>query len=342
MDTRQITTTPEPREIDPPFVSRSTTQITTSQSRVASSGAIVHCAIDGDVKYFTPFARLDNFIFDHNSVEKGLGFQPHFHSGIQTVTYVMHGALQHEDHLGNKGVLRPGDAQVMASGRGIVHSEMPVTNHVVEGMQLWVNMPRESKSIAPYYNELSSAALPEVTEGGVWAKIIMGNAMGRTTPSTTVTPVDFVHYKLQPNTTLQHVVPPHYNAFLYVLEGDGVVGAEESAIAQRQCAFYKDMSFAATTTATTAGENIGVTIKTHGSALELILIAGEPLLDKPHEVVQYGPMIMNSVSEVQKKFQDFQREENGFGGAHSFMAKWEIPGVDVEFEASYTNMHKKP
>lgn len=322
---------PDAPALNPDFSTRFPTKVVNNRLQGEGVGVNVRRSIGSNPRYYDPFALLDNFLFDENSIEHEVGFECHPHAGLSTLTYMLNGAIEHQDHMGTKGQLYPGDVQFMVAGKGIVHSEMPITNKKIDGMQLWVNLPKDKKEIDPYYQEYANAELPEITQGGIWAKIIAGNALGYSAPIKTVTPVHYVHYKLQPHTTLQHVVPFHYNSFIYVINGRGKVGTGEDAVPlqQWQTSFF-DATEEGRTTCQNNPQNFGITVQTQDSPLDFVLVAGEPLGDKPSEVVQYGPMIMSSMVGVQQKFQEFRTGQGAFKGAHQFMQSWVRPGPEAD------------
>lgn len=243
--------------------------------------------------------NLDPFLMlDHASATKPAGFPDHPHRGFETVSYMLEGIFKHEDFKGNFGELRAGDVQWMTAGRGIMHSEMPESEHT-EGLQLWVNLRAADKMCEPAYQELKREAIPEVEENGVWAKIIAGKALGRTAETKTRTPCYYVDYKLQPGASVLQEVPENWNSFVYIIQGTIKIGDNEVPT-----------------------HNAAI-LSSEGNAVELssdagshfVFIAGEPL-NEP--IVQHGPFVMNSLAEIQQAFLDFQMGRNGFENA----AQW--------------------
>jgi redox-sensitive bicupin YhaK (pirin superfamily) len=335
----------EPTPFNINFHSREPHRIVTNQRVPEGVGVYVRRSIGMNPRYFNPFALLDHFEFGPGSVDRGIGFEPHFHRGISTLTYMIEGSIQHEDHKGNKGILSAGDVQFMCAGKGIVHSEMPLSNNPINGMQLWVNLPKDQKYVDPKYQEYTSAQLPDVhtTDNKIAAKLIAGDALGEKASIITNTPVHYVHYRLQPDSFIQHSVPAHWSAFIYVLDGEGYVGnnatsfAKSGFVSKYQTCYFDSAptpeattgTGTATTTTTTTTSNplskdIGIAIATHDKPMDLVLIAGEPINDGA-EVIQHGPMILNSREEVQRTIVDFRSGRNGFEGAAEFMHNWTPP-----------------
>jgi len=171
---------------------------------------------------------------------------------------------------------------------------------VAHGLQLWVNLPRAEKMCEPRYQELPAAAIPQVSEGGVTAHVIAGTALGTTSPVYTRNPVEYIHYFLQPHTTLNHRVAKGFNSFLYTLQGKISVGTPDSA---------KLIGAHNTVTLTNDSDADGVTITTFDQAAELVLLAGKPI-NEP--VVQHGPFVMSTREEIMEAIKDYQLGRNGF------------------------------
>src|SRR5580698_11180431 len=182
---------------------------------------------------FDPFLLLDEMGPIDYAPGEAKGAPDHPHRGFETVTYALEGQFGHKDSAGHSGTLRAGDVQWMTAGAGVVHSEMPDpefnrTGGRVHGVQLWVNLPREDKMIAPRYQEIPSAKIPVATskDGAVRVKVIAGEALGVKAAIETRTPILFQHFTLQPGATVVHPVPPNYRVFVYALSGKGMYGEE--------------------------------------------------------------------------------------------------------------------
>ena len=153
------------------------------------------CLLKQQLRNFDPFLLLDEF----KNYGPSPGFPDHPHRGFETVTYMISGKVIHEDFNGHEGVIGPGDLQWMTAGRGIMHSEMPISegpNDLNWGLQLWVNLPQKLKMIEPAYQELLDKDIPKVSRDGVYVKIISGESMGVKSTVYTRTPTMYLDFKL--------------------------------------------------------------------------------------------------------------------------------------------------
>jgi redox-sensitive bicupin YhaK (pirin superfamily) len=215
---------------------------------------------------------------------------------------VLEGQFGHKDSAGHSGTLRAGDVQWMTAGAGVVHSEMPDPEFVrtggrVHGLQLWVNLPRSDKMVAPRYQEMPSAQIPAATsdDGQVSVKVIAGEALGVAAAIETRTPILFQHFTLQPGAKVVHAVPPNYRVFAYGLSGKGFYGEARREIgAQQMVVFGND------------GET--VTLAAGEEPLEVLLLGGVPLKEP---VVRYGPFVMNTEDEIRQAVTDYQAGRMG-------------------------------
>jgi redox-sensitive bicupin YhaK (pirin superfamily) len=164
---------------------------------------------------------------------RAIGAPAHPHRGFETVTYLLSGAVQHRDSFGNSGRLNPGDVQWMTAGSGLIHSELPSPEFLrdggtMHGFQIWVNLPARDKSIAPHYQEIPAAGIPEATsaDGKVTVRVIAGKAMGREAVIATRTPIMFLHYLVQPGGQTSEVVAAEHNALVHVISGELLVAGE--------------------------------------------------------------------------------------------------------------------
>ncbi|MBM3116736.1 pirin family protein [Jeongeupia naejangsanensis] len=252
-----------------------------------------------DLPMLDPFLLLDEFRSD-NADDYLAGFPEHPHRGFETVTYMLAGQMQHGDNKGNTGNLGPGSVQWMTAGRGIVHSEMPQQeNGLLQGFQLWVNLPASDKMTAPRYQEFAASEIPQVAlDGGGSVKVIAGTFGGVTGPvSGVATQPSYYDVILPAGATLDLTMPAEHHAFIYVYQNvlSVVDGPQERPVKQGELA------------ALTQGDTIAV------GALEqevrFIVVAGKPLNET---VARYGPFVMNTAEEVQQAFVDFQQGLNGF------------------------------
>ncbi|XP_076943467.1 pirin-like protein [Bidens hawaiensis] len=196
-----------------------------AKSQSEGDGAVVRRSIGRpELKSLDPFLMLDEF-----SVSPPAGFPDHPHRGFETVTYMLEGAVNHQDFVGHKGTIRAGDVQWMTAGRGIIHSEMPAGPGAQKGLQLWVNLSSKDKMVEPNYQELLSDDIKRVEKDRVKVNIIAGESMGVNSSVYTRTPTMFLDFTLNPGAQMHQPVPESWNSFVYVLEGEGVFGSTSSS-----------------------------------------------------------------------------------------------------------------
>jgi redox-sensitive bicupin YhaK (pirin superfamily) len=248
-----------------------------------------------------PFLLLDQMGPTTFAKGDARGFPPHPHRGFETVTYLLSGEMQHRDSWGNHGVLRPGDVQWMTAGSGLVHSEMPGDTLVrdggtLHGFQLWINLPRKEKMIAPRYQDTTSERIPVAhsEDGRVQVKVIAGESLGTKGVIDTRIPIQYLHVTLAPGAEFTQEVPRSENVFTFVIAGEGKFGGAKAA--QYQVALFDR-----------AGETVRVT-NTGSETLSFLLIAGEPIGEP---VARYGPFVMNTRDEIVQAADDFRSGRMG-------------------------------
>ncbi|KAM4059855.1 pirin domain-containing protein [Hirsutella rhossiliensis] len=263
------------------------------------------------LRNLTPFLMLDHF-----NVEPGAGFPDHPHRGQETITYILEGAVDHEDFAGNRGTLGPGDLQFMTAGRGIVHAEMPRNDpHGTPnvGLQLWVDLPRHLKACEPRYRDLRAAEIPavDVDAGRATVKVISGRSHGiDSVKDLAYTPVWILDVVLRPAATVSQPLPPGWNAFAYVLEGEVWFGEGDARTKVEQ---YHNAVFEPD------GDLIHVEADAQATKpSRLVIVAGTPL-DQP--IVQYGPFVVDSKDAVYQAISDFQTCTNGFERARDWKSQ---------------------
>ena len=238
-----------------------------------------------------PFLMLDQFGSDKPG-DYIAGFPEHPHRGFETVTYMLHGSMRHRDSFGNEGVVTDGGVQWMTAGRGVAHSEMPEqTEGLMEGFQLWLNLPAKDKMRAPWYRDIPAAELPRVaTAEGVAVTVIAGETLGvaGAVQRESTEPL-YLDIHLPAGSSHAQPVPASHNAFLYVYRGS--VELEGQTVGSGQMAIL----------ANDAGAD-GVRLRA-GTDAKLVLIAGRPL-NEP--IAQYGPFVMNSQAEIFQAVEDFR------------------------------------
>ncbi|HUU74385.1 MAG TPA: pirin family protein [Burkholderiales bacterium] len=242
-----------------------------------------------------PFLMLDEFYSD-NPDDYLAGFPSHPHRGFETVTYMLDGHMRHEDSVGNRGDLGPGDVQWMSAARGIIHSEMPQqTEGRMRGFQLWINLPAKEKLNDPGYRDIPAADIPTVAlDNGGKARVIAGTLVqpgGSTKGPVQAVTTDpmYLDVHLPAGTVFESPVTPGYNAFLYLYEGDATVGDDGQALKHRTAGLLSD------------GDTVRV--KAGASEARFLLLAGRPL-NEP--IVQYGPFVMNTREEIEQAVHDYQ------------------------------------
>ena len=247
---------------------------------------------DRQLPRLDPFLLLDDFHSD-NPLDYIAGFPWHPHRGMETVSYVLDGRVEHGDSLGNRGVVGPGDVQWMTAGSGIVHQEMPKgRDGTMAGLQLWVNLPKKHKMMDPRYQEIKSGHVPSVEPAkGVSARVIAGTLSGVTGPvrDLMVEP-SYFDVTMRPHTTFAHPVPRDHTVFAYTLKGRASFDpGHGDGIDAEHLVVYKP------------GEKVEITTSSHDA--RYLLIAGKPL----HEPISWwGPMVMNTRQEIEVAIQEFQ------------------------------------
>ncbi|OIO58914.1 MAG: hypothetical protein COX57_13140 [Alphaproteobacteria bacterium CG_4_10_14_0_2_um_filter_63_37] len=201
---------------------REVQRVIRAQEMAEGAGVTVRRAIGTqEAIYLDPFLLLDEAF-----IPSGTGFPPHPHRGFQAVSYVLAGAMAHEDSAGNVGTLHPGDLQLMVAGKGIVHSEMPVGDATTHGIQLWINLPPELKACEPRYQDHRAAEVPEVLEDTARIKVICGSYDSTPGPAQPATPFDYFDVALDTGGFFHHRVAPQDTVLIYMLEGGARFGLE--------------------------------------------------------------------------------------------------------------------
>jgi len=181
---------------------------------------LMPAAMRGDFAATDPFLALMEDWFP-----RGV-FGKHPHRGIETVTYVVEGRIDHYDNQGHEGTIWPGDVQWMTAGRGLIHNEIPAEGVTVHSLQLWVNLPAAEKMTAPRYQDLAGDAVPMRRQPGVEVRVFSGASGGVTAPTKNFVPVTMVEIRLDRGASVRQDLPADYNAVIVVLEGEGSIGAE--------------------------------------------------------------------------------------------------------------------
>lgn len=245
-----------------------------------------------------PFLMLDAFGSDQAD-DYIAGFPNHPHRGFETVSYMIAGRMRHRDSAGHEGLLENGGVQWMTAGSGVIHSEMPEQEHgVMEGFQLWLNLPASEKMRKPWYRDFTAADLPRfTTPDGVTVTVIAGESHGVTGAVTRdgTQPV-YLDVQMPKDSGFTQTLPAGHNAFVYVYRG-AVAIAEQTVPTQRMAILNND------------ARSDGVVIQATQEA-RLLIIAGRPL----HEpIAQHGPFVMNTQEEISQAVRDYQSGRFGEG-----------------------------
>lgn len=238
-----------------------------------------------------PFLMLDAFGSD-KADDYIAGFPDHPHRGFETITYMIAGRMLHRDSAGHEGLLENGGVQWMTAGRGVIHSEIPQQEEgVMEGFQLWLNLPRQDKMNQPWYRDFKNADLPKfLTKEGVAVTVIAGESHGVAGAVTrdTTQPL-YLDVHLPAGTRFEQRLPADHNAFVYVYRGEVSIAGKVVPL-QRMAILSND------------AQADGVVIEASADA-RLLIIAGQPLKEP---IVQYGPFVMNSQDEIYLALSDFR------------------------------------
>jgi len=242
-----------------------------------------------------PFLLLDDFHSD-NPNDYIAGFPWHPHRGIETITYMLHGKVEHGDSLGNGGVIEAGDVQWMTAGNGIIHQEMPKKDEedpLLWGFQLWANLPSSHKMMNPRYRDLKGEQFPIVEiDNNVKVKIICGEVNGIKGPvQDIITEPEYLDVTIQAHSEFRHPVKKAHNAFTYVIEGKGYFeDPKDHLVDNETLVIYRD------------GDE--VKISAGDEELRFLLISGKPLKEP---VAWRGPIIMNTEEELSVAFEEYHK-----------------------------------
>jgi hypothetical protein len=242
--------------------------------------------------YLDPFLLLDHFQ-SKNAADYEAGFPLHPHRGIETVTYLLAGAVRHRDSVGNAGEIGPGDLQWMSAGRGIMHEEMPqVRPEGVAGFQLWVNLPKKQKMSAPRYQNIHANEIPVVKrENGATVRVIAGTVDGVTGPiSGIAAEPTYLDVVLAADGSFAQPMARGHSAFAYVFEGEARFGPDKAMMTAPKLVVWAD----------------GDTIEVHAdkNPTRFLLVSGAPL-NEP--IARYGPFVMNTQEEIQQTLRELQQ-----------------------------------
>ncbi len=268
----------------------------TNKGRRAIDGAgvnLVRVFGYGETKDYDPFLMLD--AFDSSNPEDYIkGFPWHSHRGIETITYLIEGEIEHQDSLGNKGVIRGGDGQWMTAGSGIIHQEMPKASPRMLGAQLWLNLPAKFKMTKPTYGDIRKEDIPVLDESSAVVRVVAGNYKG-IKGGFVGSFIDASYLDVQVKAGQEWVYDTNgdENLFLYIFEGSGIFDKDSSVVVEEKTAVLF-----------TRGDKLFV--KAIGD-LRFIVLSGESLCEA---IAWGGPIVMNTKVELDQAFKDL--EDNTF------------------------------
>lgn len=258
-----------------------------------------------------PFLLLDDF-HSSNPDDYKAGFPWHPHRGIETITYMLHGKVKHEDSMENKGVICPGDVQWMTAGSGIVHQEMPSSSEPdreLWGFQLWANLPSANKMMSPRYRGIKTKDIPEVILGrGTKVRVIAGSVAGRDGPvQDVITAPEYLDVEIPAGAVFNHDIQQGFTAFAYTISGNAYFDERRDPFAyemkgdgwwntDRSCLIGRE-------TLVIFGDGSKVQIATADERCRFLLISGKPIKEP---VAWYGPIVMNTREELRVAFEEYR------------------------------------
>jgi redox-sensitive bicupin YhaK (pirin superfamily) len=271
---------------------RSVSQIVTPIRVLEGAGVLLKRSIGTrTLDYLDPFLLLDHFGSD-DPADYLAGFPMHPHRGIETVTYMLAGRVNHKDSLGNQGTIGAGDVQWMTAGRGIMHEEMPKPHEgKMEGFQLWVNLPARLKMTSPRYQDVAFGDIPQIDlPGGIKVRVIAGH-LGDASGAVTDIYADpiYLDVTLPAEVSFNHLVQAGHSVFAYLFRGKGLFGAAASLAEAPQLVIF--------------GEGDIVSVQASEEGARFLLVSGLPLGEP---IARYGPFVMNSRAEIDQTLMELR------------------------------------
>lgn len=282
---------------------RTIERVTTARRQREGGGFMVRRPLPAaGVRTVDPILMIDEMGPVDYAPGEAVGAPDHPHRGFETVTYMLAGEFEHRDSAGHAGKLRPGDVQWMTAGRGVVHSEMPSARIMqeggrVHGFQIWVNLPARLKLTQPRYQELAGSGIPEAVskDGLAQVRVIAGEALGVAARIDTHTPIVCQHWTLQPGARVEQLLPVDHNGLVYVFAGE--LQSNGIRIADGQMGVLG------------AGDAVELAAPAGNAGNTQVLLLGGIPLNEP--VVQHGPFVMNTESEIAAAIRDYQSGRMG-------------------------------
>jgi redox-sensitive bicupin YhaK (pirin superfamily) len=272
-------------------ITRKITEIIDPQFVMEGAGVLLRRSIapQGPNRY-DPFLLFDHFAFNDPAEGPIRGFPMHPHRGIETVSYILKGSVNHRDSLGNSGLIGPGDVQWMTAGGGILHEEMPRRgpDGIIDGFQLWVNLPAALKMSHPRYQEIGAGSIPEFVKNGRHVRVVAGSVERVLGPVTQIAadPI-YLEVSLEAGANFSMPVPEGHTVLSYVFEGKGYIGDTEIV----------------STKMAVLGEGNLIEIRSVDSLMRFMVIAGAPFREP---IAPYGPFVMNTREEIQQALADLR------------------------------------
>ena len=286
---------------------RSVSKIIKSEATQDGEGVTLNRSFPNQyISEFDPFLLLDEIGPINIKPGKQKGFPDHPHRGFETVTYLLEGKFEHKDSQGHAGIINSGDVQWMTAGSGVIHSEMPEKEFSknggkLHGFQLWVNLPKSSKMMKPRYQEILQSKIPIGTskDDNITVKVIAGESLGAKAIINTITPIMYLHFKLERGFRIVQPIPKEYNVFAYVIQGKGVFDPSDSNKVERGNLVIFD----------TDGKEVYIqAVEDSKIPFEVLLIGGIPLREP---ITRYGPFVMNTQQEIYKAIEDYRNGKFG-------------------------------
>ncbi len=269
---------------------RTVSKVVTGSGTVDGAGVHLTRVISKpDVYDFDPFLMLDAFD-SKNPPDYINGFPWHPHRGIETITYLIKGDIEHGDSLGNRGSILDGCCQWMTAGSGILHQEMPKPVPHMWGTQLWLNLPKDCKMSTPAYRDIKASMVPVIKEDGVTVKVLSGEYNGRQgAVQGGYTQILYLDVELKSNTQWTLPVGPENTLFAYIMEGAAAFGDNSEPLDHKQAVLLK------------SGDELYVKSSSHGA--RMLVLSGKPLGE---EIAWGGPIVMNTRAELQQAFRELE------------------------------------
>lgn len=279
---------------------RTATQIVRGQNAIDGAGVHLRRVLGiKTIKDFDPFLMLDGF--DSTDPEDYIkGFPWHPHRGIETITYLIQGKVEHGDSLGNKGTIHNMECQWMTAGSGIIHQEMPKASEKMLGCQIWVNLPAKYKMTVPAYGDITRDMIPVVNEENAAIRILAGTYKGKNGVfEGKYVKVTYIDVDLAPDSTWTYTQTPNNETlFIYLLEGTLAVDNQLSDFENKSCAILF------TSTDNDSAENDAVVVRSGNLGARFVLLAAKPLRES---VAWGGPIVMNTNEELEHAFEELDR-----------------------------------